>query len=164
MRVRAATTQSLALSWLLWSGAWWFAHPTFTATGKLGPASHPLCPGSQAPCPLVASINIKHVSIQAPELDKRALNELGKLVLSALSQSSPTLPCSSRDSPAGLLSGWAREQGSREVSPSRGSPSAPLYLRWVEAPQDRKGPPGEFTGITEKEAGHEALEGLVGAQ
>lgn len=52
--------------WLLRGRAWPLTHPRVSATGKPGPAPPP-CPGSQAP---VASITIKHVSLQAAELDK----------------------------------------------------------------------------------------------
>lgn len=44
---------------------------------------------------------VKCGSLQAAELDRRALHELGESVLSALSQPSATLLCSSLGFPAG---------------------------------------------------------------
>lgn len=121
----------------------------------------------------VASIHLKHVSFQAAELDKLALNELGKLVLSALSHSSPTLPCSSLGSPTGLRSVWAWERESRDSvglgqagqpPPPLGAPSASFCLRWVEAHKTCKvllESPGTLMGDGQ---GTEPLEGLAGAQ
>lgn len=77
-------------------------HPIFGAIGNLGCAAHLPSPGSRAPCGRRHMCErVKCGSLQAAELDRRALHELGESVLSALSQPSATLLCSSLGFPAG---------------------------------------------------------------